>query len=114
MKQIESRNDVKFLVDSFYEKVVKDDVIGPFFINLDFDKHLPKMVNFWAFVLLDEAGYTTDVTAKHSHMRLKPEHFDRWLGLFNETVDEHFTGEKAELAKQRAFLVGWTIKSKHS
>jgi hemoglobin len=114
MKQIETRDDVEFLVDSFYEKVVKDDVIGPFFINLDFDKHLPKMVHFWAFVLLDEAGYSTDVTAKHAHMRLKPEHFDRWLALFNETVDEHFIGEKAELAKQRAYVVGWTIRSKHS
>lgn len=114
MKQIEKREDVQFLVESFYEKVVKDDVLAPFFINLNFDMHLPKMVHFWTFVLLDESGYTTDVTAKHAHMRLKQEHFDRWLKLFNETVDDHFLGEKAELAKQRAFLVGWTIKSKHS
>ncbi|MFK7787384.1 MAG: group III truncated hemoglobin [Crocinitomicaceae bacterium] len=113
MKQIETGEDVQFLVESFYKKVVKDDLLAPFFIHLDFDKHLPKMVHFWTFVLLDEPGYTTDVTAKHSHMRLKPEHFDRWLGLFNETVDAHFIGEKADLAKQRAFLVGWTIKSKH-
>ena len=113
MKQIENREDVEFLVDSFYTKVVKDDVLSLFFKHLDFDKHLPKMVDFWEFVLLDKAGYTTDVTQKHAHMRLKQEHFDRWLALFNETVDAHFTGEKAELAKQRAFLVGWTIKSKH-
>jgi len=113
MKIIESHSDVQFLVERFYAKVVEDDVLSPFFIHLDFDKHLPKMIHFWTFVLLDEAGYTTDVTAKHSHMRLKQEHFDRWLQLFNDTVDAHFEGEKAELAKQRAFLVGWTIKSKH-
>ena len=113
MKQVETRDDVQFLVESFYEKVVKDDVLSPFFKHLDFDKHLPKMVDFWEFVLLDKAGYTTDVTQKHAHMRLKQEHFDRWLELFNETVDAHFIGEKADLAKQRAFLVGWTIKSKH-
>lgn len=113
MKEIETRNDVAFLVDAFYDKVVKDDVLSPFFKHLNFDKHLPKMVDFWEFVLLDKAGYTTDVTQKHAHMRLKQEHFDRWLLLFNETVDAHFEGEKANLAKQRAFLVGWTIKSKH-
>lgn len=113
MKQIETRDDIQFLVDSFYEKVVKDDVLSPFFKHLDFDKHLPKMVDFWEFVLLDKAGYKTDVTQKHAHMRLKQEHFDRWLALFNETVDALFLGEKAELAKQRAFVVGWTIKSKH-
>lgn len=113
MKEIETREDVQFLVDSFYDKVVKDELLAPFFIRLNFDHHLPKMVDFWAFVLLDEAGYTTDVTQKHAHMRLNPEHFDRWLALFNETVDAYFIGEKATLAKQRAFLVGWTIKSKH-
>lgn len=113
MKHIETRTDIEFLVDSFYGKVVKDDVLSPFFKHLNFDKHLPKMVDFWEFVLLDKAGYTTDVTQKHAHMRLKQEHFDRWLALFNETVDAHFEGEKAALAKQRAFLVGWTIKSKH-
>ncbi len=68
MKQIETRDDVQFLVESFYEKVVKDDVLLPFFKHLDFDKHLPKMVNFWEFVLLDKAGYTTDVTQTHAHM----------------------------------------------
>jgi hemoglobin len=113
MKQIETRDDIQFLVESFYAKVVIDDVLFPFFKHLNFDKHLPKMVDFWEFVLLDKAGYTTDVTKKHAHMRLKQEHFDRWLALFNETVDALFIGEKAELSKQRAFLVGWTIKSKH-
>jgi hemoglobin len=46
------------------------------------------------------------------HMRLKAEHFQRWLSLFNETLDERFTGEKAEMARQRAALIGWTIQSK--
>lgn len=113
MKEIETRKDVEILVDSFYEKVIKDDVLSPFFEHLDFGAHLPKMIHFWTFILLDEAGYTTDVTQKHERMRLKPEHFDRWLELFNQTVDTLYTGEKAELAKQRAFLVGWTIRSKH-
>ncbi len=113
MKEIKTRKDIQFLVDSFYDKVVKDGVLAPFFQGLNFDEHLPKMVNFWAFVLLDEAGYKTDVTQAHDKMRLKQEHFDRWLELFNKTVDDHFTGEKADLAKQRAYLVGWTIKSKH-
>lgn len=112
MKLIENREDVERLVHSFYEKVLVDPVLLPFFQHLNFDAHLPRMVDFWAFVLLDEAGYTTDVTKKHLHMPLEQAHFDRWLELFNQTVDTLFVGEKAELAKQRAFLVGWTIKSK--
>ena len=112
MKDLTSKNDITFLVDEFYGKVLKDDTLAPFFSRLDFDMHKPKMVNFWSFVLLDEAGYTTDVTKKHLNMPLKKEHFDRWIELFNVTVDTHFKGEKADLAKQRAFLVRWTIESK--
>ena len=67
---------------------------------------------FWRFVLLDESGYTTSVTDKHMHMRLKEEHFKRWLLLFYQTLDELFIGEKVELAKQRAAVIGWTIQSK--
>jgi len=109
---IRTNKDVELLVNTFYSKVVEDDILAPFFKNLDFNIHMPKMISFWAFVLLDEAGYKTDVTEKHMKMRLKKEHFDQWILLFNETVDTLFKGEKAELAKQRAFLVGWTIQSK--
>jgi hemoglobin len=73
---------------------------------------MPKMIHFWSFVLLSEPGYKTNVTEKHLHMPLKQEHFDRWLSLFKETVDENFVGEKAELAKQRAAIIGWTISEK--
>lgn len=112
MKEIENAQDVHVLVSSFYKKVMSDDVIGPFFRGIQLDEHLPKMEFFWRFVLLDEPGYTTSVTDKHMHMRLKKEHFDRWLLLFHQTLDELFTGEKVNLAKQRASLIGWTIQSK--
>lgn len=112
MTEITHQTDIQFLVDAFYTKVLQDDLLAPFFKRLNFEKHKPKMVHFWSFVLLDEAGYTTNVTDKHMNMPLEEQHFKQWLALFNETVDEHFTGEKAELAKQRAFLVGWTIQEK--
>ncbi len=112
MKEISSTSDVELLVNSFYDKVVKDDLLAPFFKHMNFEKHLPKMIHFWSFVLLDEAGYTTDVTKMHMHMKISQEHFDQWIYLFHETVDEYFTGEKANLAKERAVLVGWTIASK--
>lgn len=112
LRDITSKNDIEILVDKFYDNVLKDDLLSPFFSQLDFDHHKPKMVHFWSFVLLDDSGYATDVTQKHMSMRLKKEHFDRWISLFNITVDTLHSGEKAELAKQRAFLIRWTIESK--
>jgi hemoglobin len=112
MNDISSKDDITKLVLTFYEKVKKDDELSPFFKDLDFEVHMPKMIQFWSFALLNEPGYTTNVVEKHLHMPLKEVHFERWLNLFNETIDEHFSGEIANQAKQRAQLIGWTIKSK--
>lgn len=111
-KDITTKEDIALLVDRFYGKVLQDEKLKPFFAGLDFAAHKPHMVHFWSFVLLDEPGYKTNVTEKHLHMPIKQDHFDRWLELFTETVDELFAGAKAEMAKQRAFTIAWTIGRK--
>ena len=112
MNDITTKQDVENLVNTFYEKVLQDVELAPFFTRLDFKAHMPKMVHFWSFVLLDEPSYTTNVTDKHMQMPLAKLHFDRWIELFDGTVNELFKGEKAEMAKQRATLIGWTIQNK--
>jgi hemoglobin len=112
MKEITERADLELLVDTFYGKVLQDPLLIPFFDGMDFEKHKPDMVSFWSFVLLSEPGYKTNVTEKHLHMDLYQQHFDRWIALFHETVDELFSGEIAEMAKQRASQLGWTIHHK--
>lgn len=46
--------DIKFLIDSFYEEVKKDVLIGGIFhcAVSDWKKHLEKMYTFWQTVLL--------------------------------------------------------------
>ena len=112
MEDIKTRLNIEKMVELFYKKVMNDDLLSPFFKNLNFEKHFPKMIDFWAFVLLDEVGYSTNVTEKHLKMALKKKHFEQWLKLFNETIDQNWEGENAEKAKQRAYLIGWTIESK--
>lgn len=112
MKDLETKEDLIHLVDWFYDAVIEDKDLAPFFSRLNFEKHKPKMVQFWAFVLLDEAGYTTNVVEKHLNMPIQQIHLDRWISLFKETLDTHFSGEKKEIAKQRAEWLGWTILEK--
>jgi hypothetical protein len=45
-------------------------------------------------------------------MHLSNELFDEWLLLFHRTVDQHYEGPVAELAKTRASLIGIGIQSK--
>jgi hemoglobin len=112
MKAIESKEDVELLIETFYQKLVKDELVSHFFSKLDLKEHLPRVVQFWSFILLDEVGYSANMMEKHAKLDLNEASFDRWLKLFHETVDQFFVGEKADLAKQRATLIGWTMKTK--
>lgn len=112
LPDIRTEEDVADLVLAFYELVKKDDQIGPFFAHLNWDDHVPKMIHFWSFVLLDKPGYTTNVYEKHQHMHLEPAHFDRWFKLWQATVESRFHGAKAEAAIQRARLLAWTFSEK--
>ena len=48
-KDIGNRADVILLVSKFYEKVRKDNVLGPFFNETikDWDAHLEHLTTFW-------------------------------------------------------------------
>jgi hemoglobin len=112
MDDIRSEADITLLVDTFYSRVLQNEILAPFFANLDFEAHKPKMIFFWSFVLLEKTGYTTNVFDKHIHMPLKREHFNEWVHLFHQTVDDLFVGEKANDAKFRATTLGWTFGEK--
>lgn len=97
--------DIKLLVDSFYGKVRENELLAPVFNNRIGDRwpaHLEKMYKFWQTVLLKEHTYFGSPFPPHALLPVNKKHFDQWLSLFYETVDENFTGEKAEEAKWRA------------
>ena len=112
MSDIKDEDDVELFVRSFYARALKDEQLAPFFKHMNFEKHIPKMIHFWAFVLLDGGGYKTDVTQLHINMPIEKEHFERWIELFNGTIDSLFEGEKAKSAKDRAFVMRWTMEAK--
>jgi hemoglobin len=98
-------DDVKLLVNDFYGKIRDNELLSPIFngvIKDNWPAHLEKMYGFWQTLLLDVQAYSGSPFLKHAKLPIEKEHFDTWIGLFNETVDEHFTGEKASEAKWRA------------
>ena len=109
---ITTRIQIEQLVDSFYSKVRNDKLLSPVFLHVDWTAHLPKMYCFWAFTLLGEPGYTSNLVQKHLPLSIEAEHFSRWLALFNQSVDENFSGDKAEEAKGRAYSMGVVIQVK--
>lgn len=103
-KEIENIEDIKLLVNDFYAKVREDDLLGDIFNGVIQDRwaqHLEKMYGFWQTVLLKEHTYYGSPFVPHAPLPVEKLHFERWLKLFNQTLDEHFTGEKADEAKWR-------------
>lgn len=112
MNDITTYQDCLFLVDEFYKKLLVDDEISHFFVELDLEEHLPRVAKFWAFILLDESGYTANMMTAHASLQFKETDFERWLSLFHQTLSEHFEGEKADLAKERSKLIAITLRHK--
>jgi len=99
---IKSREDIVTLVDRFYDRVRRDELLSPIFSHVDWPAHLPTMYNFWASLLLGERSYQGNPMQKHLQLPIKEEHFDKWIQLFFETVQAEFEGPKALEAMDRA------------
>lgn len=119
MKDLNTRQDIKHLVDSFYKKARKDDLIGIYFtevVQLDWDVHMPVMYDFWETTLLGSGPYRGNPMLKHIDLHrkrpLEGAHFDRWLNLWVETVRRLFEGENAENAVKRATQIAQLMKFK--
>ncbi|HIQ27330.1 MAG TPA: group III truncated hemoglobin [Sulfurovum sp.] len=90
------RGNIEKLVRDFYEKVLEDELLSPFFIralgdDLKNDKwyeHLHTLDNFWLSLLTGEGRYMGDPLMPHMFLgSLEERHFERWLQLFRETLD---------------------------
>ncbi|HWU58024.1 MAG TPA: group III truncated hemoglobin [Microbacteriaceae bacterium] len=110
------RADVQHLVESFYLRAFADPLIGHIFTDvthMNLEHHLPIMCDFWETVLFQAGLYRRNALALHVALNAKfplgQEHFDRWLALWIENVDEKFSGEKAELAKTQARRIAGSI-----
>jgi len=105
VNDITSLDDIKLFVDAFYTQVQQDQLIGPIFNSVVQDRwpvHLEKMYGFWQTVLLNERAYSGSPFPPHAKLPIEKQHFDRWLELFNSTIDINFKGDKADEAKWRA------------
>lgn len=114
-KDILTLEDIKILVDAFYEKVRQDELLAPIFNERIKDRwlqHLEKMYAFWQTVLLDERTYLGSPFPPHAWLDVNHSHFQRWMELFIVTADTLFQGEKAYEAKWRAGKMAELLESK--
>jgi hemoglobin len=114
---ITDRRDVACLVNVFYDRVRDDDILGPIFddiAHVDWATHLPRMYDFWESVLFARATFKGAPLVVHRALAqrtpLTAAAFDRWIALFQSTVDDLFSGPMAEHAKNSARRIAATME----
>ncbi len=116
MDDITNKDDVIKFVNSFYEKVKLDDLIGPIFnqrIELDnWPSHLDKLSGFWNTVLFGVPDYRGNPFSHHVDLNINTDHFDRWIQLFKKTIQSNFEGPKATEAMEKADKMRVMFESK--
>lgn len=94
-----NRDNVKELVDQFYNHVRTDDLLGPVFLKAlgrDWTAHLERLSEFWSTIVLGTRSFHGNVYATHMKLNgIEPTHFQRWLALFEQTANQLFEPEQA-------------------
>ncbi len=118
-KDITQRKDIELLVNEFYERVKQDQTIGPIFsdvANVNWDKHIPVMYDFWENIIFQTGNYTGNPMSAHFKIHEKhpftKAHFTSWLAIFQETLNDCFQGPNTELARQRALSIATVMEIK--
>ena len=107
---------ISILVDSFYDRIREHDILGPIFKNAigeNWTPHLSQMKAFWASVTLSSGVYSgKPVPAHHKHIdSIQNEHFDIWLGLFRQTLEDTApTPDAVEYFMVRAERIAKSLK----
>ncbi len=109
---ISNRQDIVKLLRYFYDRLLDDPTTHHIFKDIDMESHIPVIADFWSMVLLGEMNYKGNPFEKHIPLDLEKKHFDCWLDHFTTSIDHFYSGEKADLAKQRAYSIAYIFQSK--
>lgn len=119
-KDVINRNDLYFIVTEFYEKLLVNKDIKHFFEKFQeeetLEKHLKTLVDFWDNILFYSGTYQKNAMQPHILLHQKKPfsqiHFETWLKLFNQSIDDHFEGKNASVLKNRALSIATIMRIK--
>ena len=94
------------LVDLFYGRVRKDDLIGPVFNRAidDWPEHLDRLKAFWSSVMLTSGRYKgrpLPAHVKHGDS-IRQASFDRWLERWREATEDVLPPAAAAAMQEKA------------
>jgi hemoglobin len=114
---LDSPEQIDSFVDRFYERVLADELLAPLFLDvagIDLPEHLPRIKAYWRKMLLGDPEYRRHMMRKHRELdaqqHLSPEHYARWLELFEQTLEKHHSGPVTDRARELARRVAGNMR----
>lgn len=119
-QDISNKSDIKLIITKFYDKLLADDQMLPFFKDIvaknQLEHHLDIISDFWNDILFDTISYNNNVMQKHldknAFVTFKKEHFTIWMSYLSQTINAYFKGENSERMKSRAQSIATVMQLK--
>jgi hemoglobin len=90
--------------------------LNVYFKNTNWEKHLPIMYSFWENIAFSSSEYSGNPMEKHQHLHqihpISTMHFERWMELYTQNMNELFEGPNATLLILRAANISKIMLSK--
>jgi hemoglobin len=103
------RAEMLAFIRSFYQEVLKDELIGPIFQRVvgsaeqQWGGHYETMADFWLAVVFDGPAFRGNPMIKHAAIAdIAPEHFARWLEIFERIACSFWPAPAASVFLLRA------------
>lgn len=117
---IQTREDIHHIITAFYQKLLADGEMFPFFEDIvakdHLEAHLDVITDFWEDLLLQTYKYKNNPMQKHldfhKKMPFEKQHFEIWLHYLSETIDASFEGTLAHAMKTRASSIAMVMQVK--
>jgi hemoglobin len=114
---LDSRVEIAGFVTNFYREIAQDERFHRYFGTLaqvDWHAHTLELTDFWSGVLLGEPHEPADQVIEahrwlHDVDPFDVALFDRWLEIFDTTLDEGWSGPMADAARRRGHGIAWAM-----
>jgi len=94
---------LRLVLWAFYARATGDDLLGPVFTRkigpfprAGWPVHMTRLEGFWRAVTGGPSTYRGQPGPAHMGLGIAPEHFDRWLILWEESVREQLDPPEAD------------------
>jgi len=81
---------VSKIVLALYDRLIDDDLVGPFFDHVDMTRIVDHQTKFISSLLGGPASFTDEqIESMHRHLDIDAAHFDRLKEILRETLEDH-------------------------